>query len=651
MKKVIDITGKALKRNPSGYFSPLCLGILLVCTLAARQANATTYYVSLSGDDNWSGTTPENAWRHIAYSTEQVQAGDSVIVLSGDYGDEQAVMANTGTPELPIVIMAQEPGEVILTGNGDGIGFSMINRHHILVDGFEFDNYQTGLLIKYQSTNITIKRCVFKENQVYGLLLYGLITDPSLSHSHTFTENEFYDYSGTQDYGIALYFSTYVIAANNYFFGRHNQALSFKKLMFNSIAENNIFDGFYYTAIYLGQNEDDPGGQGVLRSHNLIAEANVFRPAIGFRAKRSIMVRNVTRAVVRSNFTEGLPEVDGGWGEGIGVHTSSINAKIYRNVMRTIGGTTTNPGIRFYGLAEGTKVFHNTITDCAYNLGFEELASAEFKNNVFNGCYHGMIREGNADNCVFEYNDIYPLWSGAGSTDISQDPLFTGPFTPLVMQSENPRFVPDFSRAYVCQLQGDSPCIDAAAYLTQTVGSGNGTEITVEDSEYFTDGFGVAEGDMIHVGANSPVRITSLDYDNNTVTVEMSISWNDGDGVSQSCSGSTPDIGAYEYGFTGIEEREEINNVFDPFILRLWQNSPNPFSQITAIGYSIPGAGQVELSIYNLAGRKVATLASGYQSEGYYEYQWDAGDLVGGIYFIRLVSSESIATRKILLFK
>jgi len=44
------------------------------------------------------------------------------------------------------------------------------------------------------------------------------------------------------------------------------------------------------------------------------------------------------------------------------------------------------------------------------------------------------------------------------------------------------------------------------------------------------------------------VRITNVDYDNNKITVERSISWNKGDGVSLPYSGSHPDIGAYEFG-------------------------------------------------------------------------------------------------------
>ena len=96
-------------------------------------------------------------------------------------------------------------------------------------------------------------------------------------------------------------------------------------------------------------------------------------------------------------------------------------------------------------------------------------------------------------------------------------------------------------------LQPISPCIDAGTHLTETTGSGSGTVIEVEDAGYFTDGFGLSYGDLIQVGDNNPVRITGIDYDNNEITVEQSISWNSGDGVSFVYAGLSPDIGAYEY--------------------------------------------------------------------------------------------------------
>jgi chitodextrinase len=75
--------------------------------------------------------------------------------------------------------------------------------------------------------------------------------------------------------------------------------------------------------------------------------------------------------------------------------------------------------------------------------------------------------------------------------------------------------------------------------------------LTVADARYFHDGYGMIQGDLIQVGSNSPARVTAVNYSTNTITVNRSISWNNGDGVSYEYIGFQPDIGAYEYGSSG----------------------------------------------------------------------------------------------------
>ncbi len=520
-------------------------------------AAGNTYYVSLTGDDSNDGLTEATAWRTISHACSVAQTGDTVIIKSGNYGNEKVVIANSGTQNAPITIKAEEPGNVILEGDGSGTGISIEGKHHIVIEGIKFTNYVSGIGIGDPASHITVKKCVFVENHSAGIIVWGDSSgDITKTHHFEFAYNEFYDYTDKQDYAVSLNYGMYAWVHNNYFFGVHHQALSFKRKFWYGLAENNIFEGFRYTALYLGQNLNT--GSEDNRSRYLIAQGNVFRPAKNFRAKRCIWVANVEHAVVRYNYMEGLESEDGGWGEGIalGDHESGYEAanpthiRIYGNVMRRISGTTTNPGIRVYHDCKDVRVFHNTFAYCAHGLGFEVEETLHFINNIFYNYQYGMTREGTGQNSIFEHNCIYPDWSGKGATDFSKDPLLVGPFEPMTLKDEDPHFEPDFSRAYACKLQDGSPCIDAGKFLTQTVGAGSGTTVKVKDALYFTDGFGVAEGDTIKVGNNEPVRIVGIDYDTNTITVDKSISWNDGDGVSLPFSGTAPDVGAYEYGDT-----------------------------------------------------------------------------------------------------
>jgi len=68
---------------------------------------------------------------------------------------------------------------------------------------------------------------------------------------------------------------------------------------------------------------------------------------------------------------------------------------------------------------------------------------------------------------------------------------------------------------------------------------------------------------------------------------------------------------------------------------------PNPFRDRTQINYQLPTAGNVSLRVYDVTGRTVRTLASGFQKPGAYSVTWDSRDSRGrqvahGVYFYRL---------------
>ncbi len=88
-----------------------------------------------------------------------------------------------------------------------------------------------------------------------------------------------------------------------------------------------------------------------------------------------------------------------------------------------------------------------------------------------------------------------------------------------------------------------------------------------------------------------------------------------------------------------------------PAVFSLDANYPNPFASNTTISYSLPEATAVRLTVYNVAGQKVAELASGTQEAGRHEVQWDAGDLASGVYLYRLQAGPHTATQRMMLVK
>ena len=83
---------------------------------------------------------------------------------------------------------------------------------------------------------------------------------------------------------------------------------------------------------------------------------------------------------------------------------------------------------------------------------------------------------------------------------------------------------------------------------------------------------------------------------------------------------------------------------------------PNPFNPKTTIAYYIPERGDVELSVYDIAGRRVAVLEQGAGDEGRHSSTWNGTDERGnpvatGVYFLRLDALGVSRTIKAVLLK
>lgn len=83
----------------------------------------------------------------------------------------------------------------------------------------------------------------------------------------------------------------------------------------------------------------------------------------------------------------------------------------------------------------------------------------------------------------------------------------------------------------------------------------------------------------------------------------------------------------------------------------LEQNRPNPFNPSTQIGYELPEAGPVALSVYNVLGQEMVRLVDGVQGAGSYNVAFDATGLSSGVYFYSLRTSAQTLTKMMILQK
>ncbi|MBI1931718.1 MAG: T9SS type A sorting domain-containing protein [Ignavibacteriales bacterium] len=82
------------------------------------------------------------------------------------------------------------------------------------------------------------------------------------------------------------------------------------------------------------------------------------------------------------------------------------------------------------------------------------------------------------------------------------------------------------------------------------------------------------------------------------------------------------------------------------------QNYPNPFNPTTTIKFGLPEQAVVDLKIYDILGREVATIINNKTLKaGSFEYSFDASKLASGTYIYRLTSNNNVVTKKMLLLK
>lgn len=103
--------------------------------------------------------------------------------------------------------------------------------------------------------------------------------------------------------------------------------------------------------------------------------------------------------------------------------------------------------------------------------------------------------------------------------------------------------------------------------------------------------------------------------------------------------------GTYKYS----QEVEVLNSAPSGFALS--QNYPNPFNPSTKINFTLKSSADVQLTVYNAIGEKVALLLNENKEAGNYAISFDAKNLSSGIYYYTLRAGTNYAVKKMNLIK
>lgn len=373
-----------------GFKSAIVSGLLIVGLMtsgsfAEEARGGTEYHVALSGNNGNIGSEAF-PFRTVARGFQELAAGDTLTIHPGDYGQEFDILLTTsGTPNSPITVRAQSPGTVVLRGsrmpgevNGGGDGIKLEDVSHVTIDGLYMTNYNAAIRVSGElvgepdfAGDITVQRSTFENNGADGIIIWKAdrvrVTDCtfiSLVPEGGWPGGVM---SAIQDYGVSIYHSTGTIVENSYFYGAHNQALSFKQDVHSSVARRNIFEGALHTAIYLGQNRREHGRP---KSVDLLAELNIVRGTEGFRVKSPLRIDNCENATVRYNYFEGFDETNNT--SAVTVFNEALGQiEIYDNIAAFGMDNPNSCGVGLLsGLDEGTMitVHHNNFYEIRKDL-------------------------------------------------------------------------------------------------------------------------------------------------------------------------------------------------------------------------------------------------------------------------------------------
>jgi len=83
---------------------------------------------------------------------------------------------------------------------------------------------------------------------------------------------------------------------------------------------------------------------------------------------------------------------------------------------------------------------------------------------------------------------------------------------------------------------------------------------------------------------------------------------------------------------------------------------PNPFNKYLKIILALPCESEVEISVFDISGKKVKSIVKGKLKAGYYAFKWNGNDYLGrkvgaGVYFVKVKAGHKKLVKKVLFMR
>lgn len=529
------------------------VGLIILALITSfniqAQTASTSFYVAPNGSNSNPGTLAQ-PWETIEYAANngQVKPGDTVYIRAGTY-NEYIQQGISGAPGNPITYK-NYPGETpVITGSGTW-RWHILEQSYIRIEGLTFRDFQKGgIQIRARNDSITgieILNCTF-ENQsplnnegaktihVTTTDTEHLVTQVTIRGNHL--ENvDTGDHPAIQVAGD----SHYIQVVDNFIknttsigigvAGRPDIDQPTNVILKGNEITGHGSPGKFSAGIYL-----DGAGENIVIEENVIyggqqgIKVSLEPTAAELITKHVIVRRNVLYNNTQINLKLGIGDSNESCSQAGQLEESTA---VHNTVFNSLADVTNNR----FGCGQDLRWKNNIFVDVSNGTGFQ------YKSNDDDTTYANTWQIN--FNLFYSANSgSYYRWSGTTFGSLASFKSASG--QDVYSFEGNPQFINanigDF------QLEPNSAARDTGGSLTFTTGSGSGTVVSVEEAWYFTDGLGLQEGDQIRIGDNDDVTIVDVDYNNNTLTVDQSISWQNQDSVNYAYKGNAPDIGALEF--------------------------------------------------------------------------------------------------------
>ena len=652
-EEVIEMNKPILKPNnrlltKTTFFTVL---VTLVCIILPSVVWGQTYYVDTTGNDGNPGTLSQ-PWKTISKANSTLIAGDTVYIRAGTYGTIEP--ANTGTSNHIITYQNYNGEDVQIKGTNlyDSYRYDLIlaNKSYINIIGIDLSKPPSSSrrwFILDNVSHVLVKDCDFKdgyENFAYSMskinnMSYCVFDNCSWDASNTDeesnTQNDLFRVDGDSDHNLWI----------NCHFGN----VSHSPVHF----ESNIANYFVFYKCKF----DNKWRHGLnVRFGPFMVEKCIFADigkecstcpwfsdrCTNNRVTGALYTMAAKKGIIRENTFYNCD-----WTIDISMQFDDTkDSWIYHNTAYNAeghGGSHPDRGILLISESGGATIVHdNNIINNVF---------AESENSKQIGAYNYNDPAYNPVDNVISYNLIYDKntnkvrWGTTigtveyvennhddwiAGTNIVADPLFVDPNAAT----------PDFN------LQLGSPAINAGRCMTLANGSGaNSVNLKCDEVTWAFSGpnppwnidYPGIEADKIYFqqSDNSWVEreVTGIDYDTKTITLNSTASWDDNTKIyHKKFNDSAPDMGAYEYGGTGISKEKSLM----PNSLSLSVNSLSDNSVV--FNFILETPDNYSLNVYNIAGKKVWCHNVNKAKAGKHHMNWDLNTMgnksvKSGIYF------------------